>query len=320
MPDYQPEFVLEPPTWFPNQTVVRLATLSCPGHITIPQLGHTRLTAVLPFWNLFNDTTDRQILLRCLKDNDIDEFLYKGCLFWCEREVWHVDLDIEVINDEQATGDAATTNEKLPNLQKVSTRLKSCIVENRALEDRLRRAAAINAASYPDWTEFEKLAVRFSELDNSVVQCFYRQMTTLTATSAQENLRQSTATKEQAQATYDQARIMTTLSWLAMVYIPLTLVTGIFGMNVKEINHQSPLSWTFPAGVASVLLLITLAVAQICYCFRKRKTSGWGGAIRELADGCKRWWRRFVKDKDVRRVDRVGTPGADKSEAAGSYV
>jgi Mg2+ and Co2+ transporter CorA len=37
-----------------------------------------------------------------------------------------------------------------------------------------------------------------------------------------------------------QARRATLLTILAAIYLPLTLVTGIFGMNIKEINGGIP--------------------------------------------------------------------------------
>lgn len=40
-----------------------------------------------------------------------------------------------------------------------------------------------------------------------------------------------------------QAQRATLLTILAAVYLPLTLVTGIFGMNIKEINGGAPLFW-----------------------------------------------------------------------------
>lgn len=226
--------------------------------MTIPRLGWTNLTAVFPIWTLFRDDTYKTKLLRCLKDWNIDEFLYQATLLQCEKEVLYLGLDIEEINDQQAEGGEITADKRLPNVQKVSTRLKNCIQENRAYEDKLRRAAFVAAAGYSARTDFEKLAVRFSELDNALVQCFYRQMTTLTAAGTQENLRQTTATNKQAQATYEQTRSMSTLTWLAFFYVPLTFVTGIFGMNVKEIDPDKPLSWKLYAAVASSFLVVSV--------------------------------------------------------------
>ena len=211
------------------------------------------------------------MLLKCLKNGEVDEFMYKVSLYRCEREVLNVSRDIEEINDQQAARDLATTNESLPNLQRAATRLKSCIQENRAYEDKLRRASFIPPTGYLDRTEFEKLAIRFSEIDNSLVQCFYRQMTTLTAAGNEENLQQTKATNVQARATYEQTTSMSALTWLALVYVPLTFVSGIFGMNVKEIDPDKKLSWRRFAWIAAAFLGGTMAIAFFYQNVQKRR-------------------------------------------------
>lgn len=241
---------------------MRLAAVKSPGYITIPQLGWSQLSAIFPLWTLLNDATQKSILLHCLRSGDIDEFLYRAAFLKAEREVLDVAWDIGEIFEQQASGDEKKTSKSLPNIHRVATRLKTCVQENRTYEDNLRRASAVLAASYPSRNEFEKLAIRFSELDNSLIQCHYRQMTNLTATGTRENLRQTKATNRQAQATYEQTRSMSTLTWLAFVYVPLTFVTGIFGMNVKEIDPGSPLSWHLFAKIALAFLVVTLVVTS----------------------------------------------------------
>lgn len=222
-----------------------------------------------------------ELLLNCLKDDDVDEFIYRACLYWTEREVTQVSLDIEMINEQQATGDGRTITKSLPNLQKAATRLKSCIIENRGHEDRLLRAASLKDSRYPAWEDFRKLAIRFTEIDTALMQCFYRQMMLLTATGTEDNLKQTLATKKQADASLYQAESMSTLSWLAFVYIPLTFVTGIFGMNVKEMDTSCPLSWKLAAGIAIAFLSVTFIIARTYRSYQKSKApSSFGGSRR----------------------------------------
>jgi magnesium transporter len=54
-----------------------------------------------------------------------------------------------------------------------------------------------------------------------------------------------------------QARRATELTALAVIYLPLTLVTGIFGMNLTEINGGTPKWWT------SVIALVILGAATV---------------------------------------------------------
>ena len=54
-----------------------------------------------------------------------------------------------------------------------------------------------------------------------------------------------------------QARRATELTALAVIYLPLTLVTGIFGMNLGEINGGYPKWWT------SIIALVILGAATV---------------------------------------------------------
>ncbi|KAF2769709.1 hypothetical protein EJ03DRAFT_87218 [Teratosphaeria nubilosa] len=50
-----------------------------------------------------------------------------------------------------------------------------------------------------------------------------------------------------------QPRRATLVTWLAFICVPLSFVTGIFGMNVKEINGSPLYVWTCFAALAVVL-------------------------------------------------------------------
>jgi Mg2+ and Co2+ transporter CorA len=49
-----------------------------------------------------------------------------------------------------------------------------------------------------------------------------------------------------------QAQRASLLTVLAVIYLPLTLVTGIFGMNLKEINDGAPHFWACILGLLFV--------------------------------------------------------------------
>lgn len=55
-----------------------------------------------------------------------------------------------------------------------------------------------------------------------------------------------------------QARRATLLTILAVIYLPLTLVTGISGMNIKEINAGAPLAW---ACVVALIVIVGATAA-----------------------------------------------------------
>ena len=65
-----------------------------------------------------------------------------------------------------------------------------------------------------------------------------------------------------------QAETATMLTLLAAVYLPLQLVTGIFGMNIAEINDGVP-AWR--ACVIALVVAGVLTVAVLAGAWRWRK-------------------------------------------------
>ena len=74
----------------------------------------------------------------------------------------------------------------------------------------------------------------------------------------------------EAESSKDQAHRGQVLTQLAFVYVPLSFVTGVFGMNVKEING-SPLSvWTAVVAL-SITVICTAALFGLYKCWRQRQ-------------------------------------------------
>ncbi|PPJ59925.1 hypothetical protein CBER1_11380 [Cercospora berteroae] len=67
----------------------------------------------------------------------------------------------------------------------------------------------------------------------------------------------STISVVDAEATKEQGRRTQMLTKLAFVYVPLSFVTGVFGMNVKEINGSQLSIWT------SVVVLCVTGVSAL---------------------------------------------------------
>lgn len=73
-----------------------------------------------------------------------------------------------------------------------------------------------------------------------------------------------------------QAQRVTLLTILTTIYLPLTLVTGLFGMNIKEITDLTPPAW---ACVPAIAGLGGLTMAGILYYWRWQRIRG-----------TPRWW------------------------------
>lgn len=54
-----------------------------------------------------------------------------------------------------------------------------------------------------------------------------------------------------------QAQRATLLTVLAVIYLPLTLVTGIFGMNIRQIDSDTTELWTCLVGLAAIAGITT---------------------------------------------------------------
>ena len=88
---------------------------------------------------------------------------------------------------------------------------------------------------------FENILVESQNLDRFLMDTFQLLMSSISVLDSQASIL--------------EARRSARLTQLATIYVPLSFVTGVFGMNVKEINN-SPLSvWT-----AIIALLVTVIV------------------------------------------------------------
>jgi hypothetical protein len=71
------------------------------------------------------------------------------------------------------------------------------------------------------------------------------------------SVRESRLSIEQARLSAEQARRSAWLTQLASVYLPLSVVTGVFGMNLKEISEGPPRWWW------AVVVLVVLVVGTV---------------------------------------------------------
>jgi hypothetical protein len=66
--------------------------------------------------------------------------------------------------------------------------------------------------------------------------------------------------KQQTQETVRQTRLTVVLAILAAIYLPMTLVTGIFGMNIKEISSDKTATYAWQVGVAWLVIFAFTAL------------------------------------------------------------
>jgi heme/copper-type cytochrome/quinol oxidase subunit 2 len=79
--------------------------------------------------------------------------------------------------------------------------------------------------------------------------------------------------KEQATVTARQTAWTVALTVLAAVYLPMTLVTGIFGMNITEVSSEktAPNAW-WAVGAWMVVVALTVTGMSLYMMFRKLRS------------------------------------------------
>jgi Mg2+ and Co2+ transporter CorA len=76
--------------------------------------------------------------------------------------------------------------------------------------------------------------------------------------------------KREARLSLEQTARGTRLAWAAGIFLPLNLVTGIYGMNIKEINGGAP-KWWAVCGTAGALLFISTFCFILFRRFERKK-------------------------------------------------
>lgn len=235
--------------------MVRLAFADWPGYVTFPDLMPRSLSAVLPLWTLLINKHTGGSLLQCLEDHGVDDFLYKASVFECQR---HLNAFRARINSISFPEDDESENDiknQLYHIRLALNRLYRCIEKNRSHERAYARLRQSSKAEHHhcDRDFFAELETEVLKLDKSVLRTMEWLSTTMSIKDSSESLRLTATTMKQTQS-------MALLTRLAFVYAPLTFTTGIFGMNLQQIN-ESPLPLSYFFGYLFGILIVTAVLA-----------------------------------------------------------
>ena len=115
----------------------------------------------------------------------------------------------------------------------------------------------------------EKESVRtldeVDKLQSFLIDTFQLLMSSLAVRDSRLNIEQALMSAEEARLSGEQARRNAWLTQLASIYLPLSVVTGIFGMNIKEMDERKPSFWW----VIVVLVVLVVLTVGIFYGLRK---------------------------------------------------
>jgi Mg2+ and Co2+ transporter CorA len=117
--------------------------------------------------------------------------------------------------------------------------------------------------------------------------------------------------KKQTQETIRQTQLTVALAVLAAIYLPMTLVTGIFGMDIKEIGSDKTATYAWQVVVAWLVIFAFTAVGgSVAYVWweKRRAKKEKGNSKKEsdleangMGDESGRWGRKAKqKAKTIR--------------------
>jgi uncharacterized membrane protein len=139
------------------------------------------------------------------------------------------------------------------------------------------------------------------ELEKFLMETFQLLMSSISVQDAKLSVKQG-------QLSNQQSLRATQLTILASIYVPLSFVTGIFGMNLKELNGSSLSIWVFFVAVviaATVTVIIFLVLQMQSKQIRMEndaeKVERSDEAGRETGDTLKRRGRVFANNPTVEK-------------------
>lgn len=172
-----------------------------------------------------------------------------------------IDKEIKAISFQELRSPDMATNAKLLTLREVLSELVTGATEtSKYVPSHVRQfyealyGSQSNARDYLNFhSPVEKLAAikqQANELERFLMDSFQLLMSSLSVIETQTGAQQTRLSMEQAART---AR----LTQLAFIYIPLTFVTSVFGMNVKGLSDPLPPVWV------CFVTLIVVVVATV---------------------------------------------------------
>lgn len=251
------------------KTTLRVQCATSRGGITLPQVLKRR---VYSFRQTMYDVFKHSWHLNVLFDQGLvrelainrGELLHLMAASLHQTNLKAIDREIKSVSFQELRRPDMATNAKLLDLREVLSELATGTAETsryvprhvklfyETLYDRQSGLKDHLGVQSP----VEKLAAikqEASELERFLMDSFQLLMSSLSAMETQTGAERTRISMEQAART---AR----LTQLAFIYVPLTFVTGIFGMNIKEISEPEPSVW-----VCFVTLVIVAAATAVTF-------------------------------------------------------
>ncbi|KAI7247797.1 hypothetical protein KC343_g2172 [Hortaea werneckii] len=155
--------------------------------------------------------------------SDSEEFFLHLTATRCKADVSEIEKQVKQISDADIADSDTTVFGQLHDLRRAVARLRSIATTVHGRTEGRLRKDDLQRLTTSALDECANLRILIDETIQLVM---------------------GTITIKEAQTSRVNSERATVLTFLACIYLPLSLVTGIFGMNIKEINGGAP-SWYF---------------------------------------------------------------------------
>lgn len=205
---------------------------------------------------------------------DPQAFLYLVSSFVWEHNMRHLEnetrtlsfVKLRAFNPRDAAGinnalhdNRTDLNFLIQHITETETRMPTELADYYDAFPRIRHR---HKATYLSPLDHHKnILVRARELERLLIDSFQMLMSSVSVHQASVGVAQAAAGIAQTAASAEQARAATRVTYLAFVYIPLTFVTGIFGMNIRVGGDpKDGFVWFAPLVAFAVAIFFTVGL------------------------------------------------------------
>lgn len=258
-----------------DRTTLRLMYATNRGGILLPQLFSQ---AKYSLFDSLESTLQHKWLFRLLFDGDKGAIPAQPLLYTLSNSVWESNLryltdDIHRISFEEVHNPSLKINNALHARRENLAFMKSILTETIKYVPSMAvkyfdkhiyyvRNEALRWQSATPVKSHQHILEQTVELDRLLMETFQILMSSISVRDSQLSI--------------EQSQRATRLTQLAFIYVPLSFVTGIFGMNVQEISATGLSIW-----VCFVTLAIIVALTVSIFCVlhsrgnKRKEPGGW---------------------------------------------
>ncbi|KJY01389.1 hypothetical protein TI39_contig293g00015 [Zymoseptoria brevis] len=281
----QMEKTNEPSRLTPSKLSLWIPHSSKQGGFPLPQLyGQPQFSMLENLQRFLSYEWHMNVLFSAPSQQAIDcvelAHILAASLWWTNLR--RLDREIKLIAFEDVRNPTITINNRLHECRHALNTLRSEVAHAKAhLKPRPKYSCKVD---YDPSDVLRNVYYDFQHLERFLMDTFQLLMSSISVLDSQ--------------ASIQDAKRSTRLLQLATLYVPLSFVTGVFGMNVREINKSPRSIWVFFVTLAGVGLF-TAVLLWLARDLQKEKMNRAKAEKREL-------WKLRLFSKGQKRGDQRG--------------